>query len=213
MRHSIVCAAICLVAAFIIPAELVAQTSAGECLSENEATLADLLNDYREQQGLARVPVTVSLTAVAQWHAWDLGVNSPQGGQCNLHSWSDGGDLWSAVCYTDDHANASGMWIKPNEITGGIYTSAGYEIAYAGSSNPQSALNAWKSSPPHNDVILNAGVWDRFSPWPAMGVGMRDGYAVVWFGGTADPQGTILPCDLTPVQNSTWGAIKALYRD
>jgi hypothetical protein len=213
MRISNVFAFIIVTAVLLGPSDIPAQTTPGECLSDNEATLADLLNDYREQNGLARVPVTVSLAAVAQWHVWDLSVNSPYSGQCNLHSWSDNGDLWTAVCYTDDHANAGGMWSKPGEITAGVYTGAGYEIAYAGSSNPASALNAWKSSSAHNDVILNAGVWDQFSPWPAMGIGMLGGYAVVWFGDVADPQGTILPCDLTPVRSSTWGAIKALYGD
>lgn len=39
---------------------------------------------------------------------------------------------------------------------------------------------------------------------------MRNGYAVVWFGSTADPQGS---CDQTPVEFRSWGAIKSLYAD
>ncbi|MCK9996167.1 MAG: hypothetical protein KAH56_07795, partial [Candidatus Krumholzibacteria bacterium] len=101
----------------------------GECLSENEATLAQLLNEYRQAQGLEAIPVTVSLTAVAQWHVWDLDVNEPQGGECNLHSWSDG-SLWTPLCYTADHANASGMWDKPREISANAYSGNGFEIAY-----------------------------------------------------------------------------------
>ena len=37
---------------------------------------------------------------------------------------------------------------------------------------PQGALSAWQNSPAHNDVILNAGIWQSYNPWPAMGVGM-----------------------------------------
>jgi hypothetical protein len=172
---------------------VLAQAGPGDCLSADEAELAQLINDYRAQRGLAPVPVSRSLSAVAQWHVWDLVVNHPYGGSCNLHSWS-AGDIWSEVCYTDDHANASGMWIKPREITGGVYTGAGYEIAASGVSSPAGALNLWKRSSAHNDVILNNGVWASYDPWPAMGIGMRGGYAVVWFGSGADPQGTIAVC-------------------
>ena len=34
------------------------------------------------------------------------------------------------MCYTADHANASGMWDKPREITGNAYGGNGFEIAY-----------------------------------------------------------------------------------
>ncbi len=191
---------------------LFAQENPGECLSEDEANLAQLINDYRQTQGLLPVPVTRSLTTVAQWHAWDLDVNHPYGGDCNLHSWSDG-ELWTPVCYTADHANASGMWDKPREITSNAYTGNGFEIAYwtSGTVSPEGALSGWQNSPGHNDVILNAGIWQSNNPWPAMGVGMRAGYAVVWFGPSADPQGTIPECGDIPSGQLTWGSIKALY--
>jgi hypothetical protein len=190
----------------------VAQTTPGDCLSDNEATLAQLINEYRAQNGLAAVPVTRSLTAVAQWHVWDLDVNRPYGGQCSIHSWSDQG-IWTPVCYTLDHANAEGMWYKPREITSNVYPGIGFEIAYQGSSDPRSALNGWKGSPSHNEVILNANAWAGYDPWPGMGIGMRNGFAVVWFGSTADPQGTVQACSITPVEASTWGAIKSLYKE
>ena len=192
---------------------VLAQEDPGECLSADEAALAQLMNDYRQNQGLAPVPVTASLTAVAQWHVWDLDVNHPHGGECNLHSWSDG-TLWTPVCYTADHANASGMWDKPREITADAYTGNGFEIAYwtSGTASPAGALSGWQNSSGHNDVILNAGIWQSYNPWPAMGVGMRGGYAVIWFGGIADSQGTIPECGSTPTSQVVWGSIKALYR-
>jgi len=105
-----------LVLAIFFTGPFIAYAEPGECLTEDEATLARLMNEYRVEQGLEPIPVTISLSAVAQWHVWDLDVNNPVGGECNLHSWSDG-LLWTPVCYTADHANASGMWDKPSEIT------------------------------------------------------------------------------------------------
>jgi len=202
-----------LVLAIFFTGPFFAHAEPGECLTEDEATLARLMNEYRVEQGLEPIPVTISLSAVAQWHVWDLDVNNPVGGECNLHSWSDG-SLWTPVCYTPDHANASGMWEKPSEITSNTYTGNGFEIAYwsSGTATPSGALSGWKSSSGHNDVILNAGMWDRYNPWPAMGVGMLDGYAVIWFGDRSDSQGTIAECETTPTELMTWGTIKALYR-
>jgi hypothetical protein len=204
--------ALCLIALLLTAGPAAAQLPPGECLSPDESTLGQLINRYRAENGLAPVPVTQSLTLVGQWHVWDLDVNSPQGGECNLHSWSDAGN-WTPVCYTPDHANATGMWYKPREITGNAYTGIGFEIAYEGSSNPVAVLDAWKASPSHNDVILNAGAWAGYNPWPAMGIGMRNGFAVVWFGSNADPQGTIALCGPAPVEHYRWGAIKSLYAE
>ena len=197
----------------LISQPIFAQEDPGECLSEDEASLGQLINDYRQTLGLLPIPVTVSLSTVAQWHTWDLDINTPYGGECNLHSWSDGA-LWTPVCYTSDHANASGMWDKPREITSNAYTGNGFEIAYwtSGTASPEGALAGWQGSPGHNDVMINAGIWQSYNPWPAMGVGIRAGYAVVWFGPSADPQGTMPVCGSTPTGLVAWGGIKAIYR-
>jgi uncharacterized protein YkwD len=42
------------------------------------------------------------------------------------------------------------------------------------------ALQTWKKSQAHNDVVLNKDIWN--TPWKAMGIGMFKGYATVWFG-------------------------------
>jgi hypothetical protein len=42
---------------------------------------------------------------------------------------------------------------------------------------------------------------------------MRNGYAVVWFGSTSDPQGEVSACSATPVEATTWGSVKALFVD
>jgi hypothetical protein len=69
------------------------------------------------------------------------------------------------------------MWLKPQEIAGdGNY---GYEIACQGASTPSSALGCWQSSAPHNDVIVNQGMWTQ--AWTGMGAALYGGYAVAWF--------------------------------
>lgn len=176
----------------------------GSCLTADEHTLAQLINEYRAQNGLASIPVSKSLCEVAQYHVIDLETNNPDSGTdsrgmaCNTHSWSNKGP-WTPVCYTGDHQYASGMWDKPKEITNNVYNSPGYEIAYGGSGSfiatPQGALNGWKSSQPHNEVLLNQGIWaEPNTVWRAMGVGIYGSYAVTWFGELTDPQGTLVAC-------------------
>jgi len=172
------------------------QGEPGSCLTAEEAKLASLINDYRTLNGLPNAPLSKSLTAVAQWHVKDLVLNHPVTSVCNMHSWSDKG-FWSPVCYTSNHSNAEGMWIKPKEVSRGVYTGDGYEIAYWTSTNnaqAADALNAWKNSSGHNNVILERDIWDNFD-WQAMGVGIYQGYAVAWFSYLFDPAGTISPCN------------------
>jgi hypothetical protein len=173
----------------------------GACLSDEEAELARLINEYRAANGLAAVPVSRSLTTVAQLHARDLQEFRPNSGAdargqaCNLHSWSANGP-WTPVCYTADHSNAKAMWSKPREITAGVYGGSGYENAFASYGAPvtaAAALGSWQSSAAHNATILQEGTWASYR-WPAMGVGISENFAVLWFGDTADPQGTIDAC-------------------
>jgi uncharacterized protein YkwD len=167
----------------------------GTCLSPDEVQLAKLINNYRADNGLSAVPLSRSLTDVGQAHVRDLHHHRPDAQPgCNLHSWSANGP-WSAVCYTADHANAEGMWNKPREISGGLYSGNGFENAYnaQGTVDPQAAYELWIGDPTHSDVILERGVWERYD-WPAMGVGVYEGYAVLWFGDAADPQGTVAAC-------------------
>ena len=148
-------------------------------LSTEEQNLYDLILEYRSDKGLAVIPLSKSLTKVAQLHSRDLAVNRPDQGDCNAHSWSNKGE-WTSCCYTSDHAKASCMWDKPKELSS--YDHPGYEISCVGSI-PMSAVNAlktWKSSKSHNDVIVNLDIWDQ--DWLAIGVGMHQGYATVWFG-------------------------------
>jgi uncharacterized protein YkwD len=162
-----------------------ATTGGAEGCSADALALIDLVNAYRGDNGLPAIPASTSLCTVATAHVHDLADNMPhvQPGGCNLHSWSDQG-AWSPCCYTPDHAQAMCMWVKPSELTS--YAGYGYENAAAGVGSPEQALSLWQSSPGHNEVILNQGIWADL-PWGALGADIHQGFAVLWFGAEADP--------------------------
>lgn len=155
-------------------------------LSAAEMELYTLLMSYRAEFGLNDIPLSSSLSLVAQMHAHDLHENNPMTDSCNSHSWSEFGD-WTSCCYTADHAQAACMWNKPRELTD--YTGNGFEIASYSivNINPSGALSSWKNSPGHDAVIRNAGPWS--TQWKAIGIGIKGRYATVWFGREEDLAG------------------------
>lgn len=190
-----------LLIAFGVPQLATAQyANTADCLNPQEASLLALVNQYRQQNGLPAVATSFSLSSVGQWHVWDLETNDPwTGGACNLHSWSNARPaIWQPMCYTNDHAQAAQMWNKPRQITGNLYTSPGYENAAwtSGTITAAGALQMWKNSPGHNQVILNQGGWAG-QTWRAMGVGVSEHFAVLWFGAQTDPLGTMATCGST----------------
>jgi len=154
-------------------------------LSADESELYRLVMNYRKTKGLPGIPLSKSLTLVAQTHAKDLDENYEPGTACNLHSWSANGN-WKPVCYSKDHAQAKLMWSKPRELT--AYKGNGYEIAYSEDldylANADNALDGWKLSKEHNAVILNRGAWKK--KWNAIGIGIYGSFAVIWFGNEVD---------------------------
>lgn len=154
-------------------------------LTPQEQELYSLVMEYRKSLGLGEIPLSPSLSFVAKTHVRDLEKHNPRG-KCNMHSWSADGK-WSSCCYTSDHAQAKCMWHKPKELTG--YSGYGFEIStviFGAQMTPGQALRSWKSSAPHNAVMINQGIW-RSHPWKAIGIGMYGKYAVIWFGKEADP--------------------------
>jgi hypothetical protein len=154
--------------------------------SADALELITLVNEYRAENALPAIAASPSLCFVGDTHIGDLVANAPHApANCNLHSWSDQGS-WSACCYTSDHAQAQCMWDKPKELT--VYPSNGYENSAGGggSITPTQALNLWKGSAGHNAVILNEGIWAN-QTWRAMGAGVQNGYAMLWFGTSIDP--------------------------
>jgi uncharacterized protein YkwD len=149
-------------------------------LSKPEAKLANQIQQYRQENGLPAIRLSKALTLVANRHVQDL---SQLGSPNALHSWSD------APYNASNPATYPSMWEAPQRLKTG-YPGYGYEIAFwTGTNNaqPAQALAGWKGSPGHNVVILNREVWQQ--PWKAMGVGIHEGYAVVWFGNQRDRSG------------------------
>lgn len=144
--------------------------------------IPEVINAYRQANGLAPIPVSEELNRVAQAHVADLVANQPEVAcDGNLHSWSNNGN-WTGGCYrSNDETTWPVMWDKPKEIAG--YPGRGYEISASATPaiTPDQALALWQGSAPHNDVILNQGIWADF-PWGAMGGWLSDGYACAWFG-------------------------------
>lgn len=153
-------------------------------LSAEETKLYELIMSYRASYNLPSIPLSPALTYVAHTHVRDLAAYPPTG-ECNLHSWSEHGE-WTPCCYTSDHAQAQLIWNKPRELT--TYTGAGYEIAfyYSAGATATSALDGWKHSHGHNIMIINQEQWTSRT-WKAIGIGIYQNYAVVWFGEEPDP--------------------------
>ena len=78
------------------------------------------------------------------------------------------------------------MWDKPRELT--EYLGNGYEISIYSTATvtPRKAIDGWKSSPKHNDVIVGNGYWDKLT---CMGIAIEGSYSHVWFGAEEDPEG------------------------
>lgn len=157
-----------------------------EVVIDPSDSLVEAINKYRQENSLSEIPVSISLTKVAETHALDLASNYVASNECNLHSWSDKGN-WTPFCYTPDHVNAQLMWDKPRELTS--YPGNGYEIAVfkSGSITAVEALELWKKSEAHHDMIMNTGIWNDMK-WNAIGGAIYKGYAIVWCGEEADPE-------------------------
>lgn len=163
-------------------------------ITAEELKLYNLIMAYRKTKNLPVIPLSKSLTHVAQTHCKDLVENKPDLKKgCNPHSWSNKGK-WTACDYTADHKNAAGMWNKPRELTN--YKDNGFEIA-CGGSEPQYAdfvmtadyaLDSWKKSVHHNAVVINQDIWKKYK-WEAIGIGLYKNFSVVWFGASKDPDG------------------------
>lgn len=154
--------------------------------TNDERTLARLVNEYRKANDLAPLPLSRSLSKVARLHARDLARHGFDD-ECSIHSWSSDGP-WTPCCYAPDHRAATCMWNKPRELTD--YEGVGYEIGYwfSAGARPNGALDTWTRSGLHDDVLRNRGRW-RVRTWRAVGIGIAGNFAVAWFGEEKDPSG------------------------
>lgn len=151
----------------------------GDELDDAERQLASLINEYRAQHGLPAIAISPALSLVANRHVRDMALNL----HTLTHDWSNCPMSQSWAC----------MWNAP-QVLGTGYPGNGYENAFGGRADAASdvvqILRAWKEegqpTRPHNDVILNRGMW-KDSTWQALGIGIYQGYAVMWVGREVDP--------------------------
>jgi len=153
-------------------------------VNQDEIILFNMINDMRIQNKLPVIPFSYNLSKVARIHIDDLIKWRPQDKGCSLHSWSGSGK-WSACCNTKDPAGIQCMKAKPGEIT--AYTGNGYEMIYWGQdkATPEDAIALWQQMAASSDMILGRGKWKGYQ-WKALGVGIKEGYAVLWFGDKTD---------------------------
>jgi hypothetical protein len=161
--------------------------SGSTMLTNAEYRLYRLIMEYRSLQGKDTIPLSASLTHVAQTHTGDLTEHYTVNGKCDMHSWSNKG-YWTSCCYTRDHAHADCSWSKPREMT--PYTGDGFEVVYFDYQVPvpENVLDKWKKNPTNNDMLLNIGEWAGEN-WKAIGVGIFGNYASVWLGKVPDKEG------------------------
>jgi uncharacterized protein YkwD len=116
-------------------------------LSEDEAALLALINDYRSEHGLSELEVSPTLSAAARWMSEDMAEHG---------------------CLS--HIDSLGR--NPAERVAAFgYTQASWwgEVIGVGESTPEAAFEAWRNSPGHNTVMLTdafavAGVGKAYDP-------------------------------------------------
>ncbi len=165
------------------------QPFADDGIEAEEQKLYDAINQYRAQKGLSAIALSKALSTVANRHVHDLTDNVGK----LTHGWSD------APYDAANPSTYSAVWSAPQRLKTG-YTGNGYENAYMASAGATAsgALTAWKLDAPHNDLIINAGIWAG-KTWNAMGVGIYGKYAVLWVGEQVDNTSTNTPKGLNIV--------------
>lgn len=149
------------------------KTCAGDEISPPERELFRLINDYRAQNKLPPVTLSEPLNLVANRHLLDLTFNI----KYLTHGWSNCAydikkeDTWNCV------------FDSPKRLNTG-YPGQGYENLYRNlntAATPALALEAWKKSPTHNNLILNLDIW-KDTKFDALGVAVSGNYAAIWMG-------------------------------
>lgn len=160
-------------------------------ITQDETILFNMINDMRRQNKLQPIPFSLDLCIVAHTHIDDLIKWKPQDKGCSLHSWS-ASSKWTSCCNAKDPAGIQCMKSKPKEITG--YPGNGYELIFWGEDNatPVDAATLWQQVDASSDMILSRGKWKGYQ-WKALGVGLKDGYAVLWLGDKADNKASVMP--------------------
>lgn len=163
------------------------------CISQKEYKLYQLINNYRAKLALDAVPLSRSLCYVAKIHAADLSAHYPIGEDCNMYSWSDKGE-WKPFCYPADQNRRNDIKDKAKEISG--YSGKAWEITYWDNVEVdlEEVVSFWTSIPYTGAILSNT---DKFADlgWKSLGVGIQDGYILVWLGAKEDLEPSTTICE------------------
>lgn len=185
---------------------LSANSCVGDDFSFEEEKLSSLLNQYRAQNQLPAIPLSSSLSRLANRHIRDLQENLSQYNRSGK-DWRFG---WSNCPYDGERSTTySCMWAAPQRLKTS-YQGKAYEMICGGDGQitAQAALRCWQNSPLNKDLLLNQGLWRNYK-WQAIGISLDRGYAILWLGQEADginlprtPQTT--PTTPSPTRGRRW---------
>jgi len=163
------------------------------CMTQDEYRLFSLINEYRTKLALNTIPLSKSLSYVAKTHAKDLAGNFNPASDCNMHSWSDKGN-WKPFCFPKDQNRKHDVKDKAKELSN--YPGKAWELTYWENSKADLdfVLDFWMSIPYTADMISSSNAWEK-KEWKSMGVGIQDGYVLVWMGTDVDVEISTLICE------------------
>lgn len=148
----------------------------GDEISQQEKELHQIVNEYRAKNNLPKIPLSDSLSIVANRHLLDLAKNL----KSLTHGWSNcpfdlkNQNTWNCVFESPKRLNVG-------------YSGNGYENLYRnleGNATPVLALEAWKKSEMHNSLLLNLNNW-KDTQFDAFGMAVSGEYIALWFGSKA----------------------------
>lgn len=163
------------------------------CITQKEYQLYELINQYRAKLMLDPITLSNSLCYVAKTHAKDLSQNYPIGEDCNMHSWSANGD-WKSFCFPSDQNRKNDVKDKAKELTS--YPGKAWEITYW--DNQELVLTDvvafWTSIEYTAAMLSNTEKW-KTQVWKSIGVGIYDGYVLLWLGQKEDVELNTMVCE------------------
>ena len=146
---------------------------AGDEVNSQEKELFRIVNEYRAKNNLPPIMLSEPLSIVANRHLLDLTIN--------VKYLSHG---WSNCPYDVKNEKTWNCVFESPQRLGTSYKGQGFENLYRnlnGNAAPVSALEAWKKSPLHNNLILNLDIWKNVK-FDAFGLAISGNYAAIWFG-------------------------------
>ncbi len=146
---------------------------AGDEISPPEKELYKIINDYRAANNQPPIPLSESLSLVANRHLLDL-IN-------NVKTFTHG---WSNCPYEIANEKTWNCVFEAPQRLKTNFQGNGYENLYRnlnGNATPTLALDAWKKSVMHNNLILNLDVW-KDTTFDGFGIAIDGNYAAIWFG-------------------------------